>query len=229
MTRYRRSALSARPQAAVAVAAAFVLLVAFAGTVLGHNTVNSATFACDGTVTWHVTDWTTDNTGNQALAPDVQVWYSLDGAPYVQIDGTFAFTDSNYLTGFGGTFSAGSATTVKIESILAPGTTWTDGDATDLGPWFSDTVDRATCESPSPSASASTTPSASPSASPSGGVEAATATPRVTPPSTSTLDAASTQTGAGFPVTLAALAAIVTLIVLLSPRPSIGTRRGRRR
>ena len=94
--------------------------MAFAGTVLGHHTLPSASFACDpvaptgaaqtGTVTWQVADWTTDNTDNQALASDVYVWYSLNGGAYVFI-GDFAFTSGNYLAGFGGTFSGGTATT----------------------------------------------------------------------------------------------------------------------
>ena len=40
-------------------AGAFVLLMVFTGTVLGHYTLNSATFDCDGTVTYHINDWTT--------------------------------------------------------------------------------------------------------------------------------------------------------------------------
>src|ERR1019366_10666896 len=82
MSRQGLALLSARPRAAIAISGALVLVMAFAGTVLGHHTLPSATFACDGTATWHVDDWTTDNTHNQALAPDIETWYSLDGGSY---------------------------------------------------------------------------------------------------------------------------------------------------
>ncbi|MFI5225814.1 MAG: hypothetical protein ACHQ3P_03975, partial [Candidatus Limnocylindrales bacterium] len=122
-----------------------------AGTVLGHHTLPSATFACDGTVAWHVDSWTQDNTNNQALASDVEVWYSLDGGSYVKI-GDFAFTAGNYLTGFGGTFNAGDATSVVIKADLASGTGWGDGDKTSVGPWDSGSVPRSDedCAKPTP-------------------------------------------------------------------------------
>lgn len=144
MSRQRQSGLGARRLVAIGTSAAFVLLMVFTGTVLGHNTSNSATFDCDGTVTYQVNDWTTVNTRNQALASDIQVWYSLDGAAYTALpDG--AFTLGNYLTGFGGTFDGSAGTTVTIKANLAPATTWGDGDTADAGPWFSPTMTRSSC------------------------------------------------------------------------------------
>jgi hypothetical protein len=103
-------------------------LFATPGVVLGHHSLPSATFPCVGDITWHVDDWTTDNYNNRALADHLEVWYSLDGLlPYVYI-GDFHFDASNYLTGFGGSFSGGSATTVKIKVNLKAGTQWGDGD-----------------------------------------------------------------------------------------------------
>ena len=144
MSAQRQSAFGLRRLGAVAMAAAFVMLMVFTGTVLGHSTSNFVTFDCDGTVTYLIKDWTTDNTGNQALASDVQVAYSLDGGSYVSLpDGSF--TLGNYVAGFGGSFDGSGATTVTIRANLAPATTWGDGDALDPGPWFSPTVTKPVC------------------------------------------------------------------------------------
>jgi hypothetical protein len=62
-----------------------VLVLAFAGTVLGHHALPSVGLSCSGTVTWHVDSWTTDNTNNRALAAHVEVWSSLDGGPWANI------------------------------------------------------------------------------------------------------------------------------------------------
>ena len=331
MSRQGLALLSARPRAAIAISGALVLVMAFAGTVLGHHTLPSATFACDGTVTWHVDDWTTDNTHNQALAPDIETWYSLDGGSYVKI-GVFDFDQSNYLTGFGGSFSGGSATTVKIKANLQPGTTWADGATDSPGPWFSDATGRASCPSQAPSSAPSDGPSSAPStapretpptltalcapdaadyqwevvvtadstlaleysfdgfetvagtlnvgpdaaldstfntprssgdllsvrftanhasvagpvaadgdlcatsspseaasASPTGGVGAATATPRITPPSTSTIDSPDGPTGSGFPMILAVLIGLALAVLIFTPRDVVSRARRLRR
>jgi hypothetical protein len=143
-----------------AIPVAFLLVMAFVGTALGHETIATASFACDGTVTWHVDDWTTDNSNNQAIA-DIVVSYSLDGAPFHKI-GDFSFTADNFLVGFDGTFSGDDATHVLIRVDLQAGTTWGDGQ-TSSGPWFSAYVARDTdCAQPTPTPTPKPTPTPTP-------------------------------------------------------------------
>ena len=205
-----------------AIPIAFLLVMAFVGTALGHHTLPSASFACDGTVTWHVDTWTQDNANNQALASDVEVYYSLDEGPYVKI-GDFAFTADNYLTGIGGTFDAGDATSVVIKAQLADGTGWGDGDKSSTGPWYSDSIPRSDedCAKPTPTPVAPTpTPVATPTATPggTGGVEAATGKPKVTPPSTSTSGPENGTSDPGFAIIIAGLIGASLSILLLTPR-----------
>jgi hypothetical protein len=136
-----------------------------------------------------VDDWTTDNRNNQALASDLEVWYSLDGGTYVKI-GDFAFTTTNYVAGFGGSFSAGSASTVRIKVNLKAGTHWGDGDTTSKGPWYSSTVNRANCPTPTPTTEPTPTPT---------GTEEPTTEPTPTP--TPTTAPTPTPTGTEEPTT----------------------------
>jgi len=72
-------------------------------------------------------------------------------------------------------------------------------------------------------------PSTVPSSQPTGGVEAATATPRVTLPATSTGATPSGPTGAGFPITLAVLIGLALWALLFAPEQVVSRLRRRRR
>lgn len=211
----------------------------FAGTVLGHHTLPSATFACDGTVTWHVDSWTGATANNEGLASDVEVSYSLDGGDSYTEIGHFDLSDP--VAGIGGTFHvADASTTVIIKANLGPDGSWGDGDQT-VGPWFSVPVSRDTdCAAPTPTPTPKPTPTATPTPTPTpginqqcvegtcptptptptpaGGVLAATGKPGVTPPSTSTSTPGNSSNDSGFLVVIAVMIGASLSVLLITPR-----------
>jgi hypothetical protein len=135
---------------APALALIAVLLPAVAGTVIGHHATVTAQLDCNGSVTYKVYDWTTNNANHQAEAT-LTISYQVNGTGSWTSLGTIAFTSSNYVTatnnGIAGTpFNPGEVTSVTIRAVIA---NWVDGGA---GGTYTATATRPTnCGKRSPS------------------------------------------------------------------------------
>ncbi len=141
------------------------------GVALGHDASVHVSLSCDGTVTYGIENWTSNDTGGQAETSFTvsysidggTTWIPLPGAPQVQ------FTPANVLASavspgiLGPTFNVGTASSVLVSALAA---VWADGESYP-GPYVGGPATRTDCPSPSPSPSVSPSPSPSVSPSPS--------------------------------------------------------------
>ena len=178
-------------------ALALAAVIALPGIALGHHTVVSAVGTCSkSTVTFTVTDWTSDNTNKQAEATftiftkvDSGAWQTLGtgffGSTSPKASGTWYFTSS---------FSVPTtATTVQVQ-VGGPGyITWGDGahDSNSLGPWTATATPAVNCPTPTPTPTPTKTATPTPTATP---TKTATPTPTATPTATPTKTATPTPT-----------------------------------
>ena len=220
-TRRRRVAGSA----AALLFAVGGLLPLSAGVVQAHDL--SATFTCSD---------------SDASSPVLSIHLGDFGATFTNtvaasIDGTSVLATTTFLTDYSATFPGGDPTVGHSAEVVV-----TAGDDPDGSKGFTKTFELTVghCQTP-PSSAPSTAPSSAPSTAPStapsevastrptGGVEAATATPRVTLPATSTGATPSGPTGAGFPITLAVLIGLALWALLFAPEQVVSRLRRRRR
>ena len=199
---------SSRGLASLAFAA--IALVVFAGTVLGHHSLISATYGCNGVVNYTAHSWTTDNgtgqTLGQATNPNVSVKYSIDGLPtsnpaknWISLPSGAFNAGNNYQ--FSGSFSATSPT---VDLLVHEVANWADG----AGPeWNSANflmgLTPANCATPTPTPVVTPTPTPEVTPTPTPDVTP-TPTPAVTP--TPTPDVTPTPTPAVTPPPSASIA-----------------------
>ena len=195
---------SSRGLASLAFAA--IALVVFAGTVLGHHSLISATYGCNGVVNYTAHSWTTDNgtgqTLGQATNPNVSVKYSIDGLPtsnpaknWISLPSGAFNAGNNYQ--FSGSFSATSPT---VDLLVHEVANWADG----AGPeWNSANflmgLTPANCATPTPTPVVTPTPEVTPTPTPD-------VTPTPTPDVTPTPDATPTPTPVVTPTPSASIA-----------------------
>ncbi len=216
-TRRRRVAGSA----AALLFAVGGLLPLSAGVVQAHDL--SATFTCSD---------------SDASSPVLSIHLGDFGATFTNtvaasIDGTSVLATTTFLTDYSATFPGGDPTVGHSAEVVVFA-----GDDPDGSKGFTKTFELTVghCQTPpssapsdAPSSAPSTAPSEAASTRPTGGVEAATATPRVTLPATSTGATPSGPTGAGFPITLAVLIGLALWALLFAPEQVVSRLRRRRR
>ena len=183
----------------LAAAMAVGLLLTFAGIASAHTP--SASLTCEGGLKVDLSLYET------AGANTVSV--SIDG---VAVAGSpFTFSDS-----YSNTWPVAPATTAHTAKVVV--LAWDD--PTGSNGW-SKTFDLSidACQQPTATPVPTATPTAKPTATPkpTGTVEGNTGVPEITPPPTDTLGNASTGTGSGLPMILAAVAALILAVLFVTP------------
>jgi hypothetical protein len=203
----------------------------FAGTALGHTP--TVTLTCDGGLSVSLLLYEVDNPDDPSNPTPNSVAVSIDGTP---VSGSpFAFGE-NFVQSWP-VLPATEGHTATVDVFA-----WDDPSG-DAGYTRTYNLEIGACEQPTPTPTeaptptpteeptptpteeVTPTPTEAPTATPSGSVEAATGTPRVTPPATDTLTAGSSGPNDSWRLLLLGMAAILTAVLLLTPAKPVRARR----
>jgi hypothetical protein len=212
----------------------------FAGTALGHTP--TVTLTCDGGLSVSLLLYEVDNPADPSNPTPNSVAVSIDGSPVA--GSPFAFGE-NFVQSWPAlpateghtaqvvvfawddpTGDAGYSRTYNLEIGACAQPTPTPTEAPTPTPTEAPTPTPTVEPTPTPTEEVTPTPTVAPTPTPSGSVEAATGTPRVTPPATDTLTGGPSAPNDSWRLLLLGMAAILTAVLLLTPaRPARARRR----